>query len=178
MHTKGRDDMALEPIPQPDETLTRNPTPPEPPEKPPEPSLSALFPERRPYCCPDNPFAGPTPKETEETYKRTASKLLGNLRTPFICEDQGSFVFNGNNVGLDLSPEHFDAAVTTVIAAVECGYHPSCNPTPLDPRNWARLACALTTAIGRGYNHQNTDTNESTLERIQAETTDPDPLTP
>src|SRR6267142_841773 len=101
MHTKGHDDMALEPIPQPDETLTRNPTPP-------EPSLSALFPERRPYRCPDNPFAGPTPKETEETYKCTASKLLGNLRTPFICEDQGSFVFNGNNVGLDLSPEHFD----------------------------------------------------------------------
>jgi hypothetical protein len=144
--------MALTPEPPPPKTLTQNPTPPNPPKKPPDPPLTMLFPERRPYRCPDNPFACPPPKEIKETYKRTVSEVLDTLRAPFIWDDQDSFEFAGTNIGLNLAPENFDAAVTTVIAAVERGYYPSRDPTPLNPRNWARLSCALIAAIGRGYN--------------------------
>jgi hypothetical protein len=159
--------MALTLEPPPPETLTQIPTLPEPPKKHPDPTLTTHFPERRPYHCPGNLFTCLLSKKTKETYKCMASEVIDTLRVPFIWDNLGFFEFAGNNIGLNLPLEDFDAAVTMVIAAVECGYHHSCEPTPLDPRTWARLACTLTAAIGQGYNHQNTAANESTLERFE-----------
>jgi hypothetical protein len=75
-----------------------------------------------------------------------------------------------------MSTETFNAAVTTVIAALERGYFLSCDPTPLGPSEWARLSCALLAAVSRGYHRQYSTEKESTLDRVRAEVINPDPL--
>ena len=77
---------------------------------------------------------------------------------------------------VDLSSESFNAAVLTVLAAMERGYYPARDPTSLDPRDWARLACSLVAAIGRGYHRQSTLGNEALLEKVRAELKDPNPI--
>ena len=140
--------MALDLVPPPPaKTLTPTPTP-EPPKKPPDPSLSVLFPEWTLYCAPDNPFRTPVTKETKEEYKRALNKVTDGLRSPFAPETEGPVEFNGKVVGVELMLETFNSAVTTVIAAVERGYFPARDPTPLSPRDWARLAYSLVAAIG------------------------------
>ena len=79
---------------------------------------------------------------------------------------------------MDLSSEDFNSAVITVLAAIERGYYPSRDPTSLNPRDWARLACTLVSAIGRGYHRQDTEDNGATLEKIRGDLDDPNPITP
>lgn len=170
--------MALDPLPPPLlETLTQKPTH-QPPKKPPDPSISALFPERTPYRAPNNPFREPIPKETEEEYKRILKEVLDDLRSPFCYDDEGPYSFDGSKVGVDLSSENFNAAVITVLAAVERGYYPTRDPTPLNTRDWARLACALISAIGRGYHRPNTSSNETMLDKVREEAIDENPVRP
>ncbi|KAI0285881.1 hypothetical protein BGY98DRAFT_1092709 [Russula aff. rugulosa BPL654] len=168
--------MALDPLPPPPpETLTLKPTLP-PPKKPPDPSITVPFPERTPYRAPENPFRGPITKETEEEYKRILQEVTEDIRAPFSYDNEGPLLFDGESVGVDLSSESFNAAVITVLAAVERGYYPARDPTPISARDWARLACSLVAAIGRGYHRQNSQTNESTLEKVRKGLIDPNPL--
>ena len=79
-------------------------------------------------------------------------------------------------MGVDLSAESFNAAVLTVLAAIERGYYPSRDPTPLSAQDWARLSCSLIAAIGRGYHRPNSQGNEATLEKVRKELIDPNPV--
>ncbi|KAN0118225.1 hypothetical protein V8E52_005486 [Russula decolorans] len=63
-----------------------------------------------------------------------------------------------------------------VIAALERGYFPNRDPTPLGTSDWARLSCDLLAAIGRGYHRQFTTDQETALERVRMQATDPSPL--
>jgi hypothetical protein len=168
--------MALDPLPPPpSETLTPKPTRFQP-KKPPDPSIAVIFPERTPYRATENPFRETIPKETEEEYKRLLSSVTEGIRAPFSYDNEGAVSFDGESVGVNLSSETFNAAVITVIAAIERGYYPARDPTPLSTRDWARLACSLVAAIGRGYHRQNTPGNEAVLEKVRKDLTDPNPL--
>ena len=87
-----------------------------------------------------------------------------------------SLEFNGACVDMDMSAETFNAVVTTVIAAIEQGYYSNRNPMPLSISGWASLSCTMLAAVGRGYHRQYSTEKESTLEKVRAEATDPNPL--
>ena len=148
-----------------------------PPDKPPDPSISVLFPEITQYRAPDNPFRGLLPHNLEKEHKQALQEALRLVRAPFLFDLEEPINFEGANVDTDTSTENFNAAVITVIAAIERGYYSSRDPTPLGPTDWARLSCALLAAIGRGYHRQYTTEQDSHLEKIRAEVLDPDPLT-
>jgi len=147
-----------------------------PPEKPPDPSISMLFPENTQYRVPDNPFRGELPKMRNREHKEALEDALVGIRAPFLFSTESPIEFNGANVGIDMSTETFNAAMTTVIAAIERGYHPTRDPTPLGASEWARLSCAMLAAVGRGYHRQYSIEKEGTLDKIRAETIDPNPL--
>ena len=153
-------DLLLPPLPK---TLTLKPT--LPPKNPPNFSIAVLFLERTPNYAPENPFREPIPKETEEEYKCLLTKVTNGLRAPFGHNNKGPLLFNGKKVGVDLSLKAFNAAVVIVLAMVEDGYYPAQDPTPLSPKDWARFACSLVTAIGQGYHCQNFYGNESKLKK-------------
>ncbi|KAH9957736.1 hypothetical protein BGW80DRAFT_1465613 [Lactifluus volemus] len=123
-----------------------------PPDKPPDPSISLLFPENTQYRVPENPFKGSLPKMRNKEYKDTLKKALDDIRAPFLFNTDEPIEFDGACVDVDMSTETFNAAMTTVIAAVERGYFSSRDPTPLGPQK------------------------ESTLDRVRANVIDPDPL--
>src|SRR5713226_2869877 len=79
-------------------------------------------------------------------------------------------------MGTDVSTETFNEAVNMIIAAIKQGYYASQDPTPLGPSEWARLSCVMLAAVGRGYHRQYSTEKESTLDKIRAETIDPDLL--
>ena len=137
-----------------------------------------MFLEKTPYQAPDNPFRETLTKETEDEYKRILHEVTESLRAPFNHDNEGPVMFDGESIGVDLSSETFNTAVVTVLAAIECGYYPSCDHTPLNPRDWTRLACSLVAAIGQGYLCQNTQGNEARLKKVQQELTDPNPIIP
>ena len=147
-----------------------------PPDKPPDPSISLLFPENTQYRVPENPFRGQLPRIKNKEHKEMLKKALDGIRAPFLFNPDEPLEFNGACVGVDMSTETFNAAVTTVIAALERGYFAARDPTPLDPSGWARLSCALLAAVGRGYHRQYSTEKESTLDKVRAEVIDPDPL--
>jgi len=170
--------MALDPqLPQPP-TLTLKLTKNVPPDKPPEPSISLLFPENTPYHVPENPFRGPLSKALGKEYKEALREALGAIREPFLFAPEESINFNGKGLNTDISSESFQAAAIMVIAAIEQGYFPTRDPTPLSPSGWASLACMLVAAIGRGYHRQYTTNQDANLEKVRAETIDPDTLSP
>src|SRR5258707_15704693 len=91
-------------LPPPPITLTSIPTPPlpPPPKNPPEPLLTALFPEKTPYCAPDNPYRSSLPKETLEEHQCLLKEVLGGLRAPFNYDNEGPFTFSDEGVGVTL----------------------------------------------------------------------------
>ncbi|KAH9959392.1 hypothetical protein BGW80DRAFT_1449125 [Lactifluus volemus] len=109
-------------------------------------------------------------------HREALKSALEGIRAPFLFDTEEPLVFNGACVGIDMSTETFNAAVTTVTAALERGYFSTRDPTPLGPGDWARLSCALLAAVGRGYHRQYSTEKESTLDRVRAEIIDPDPL--
>ena len=170
--------MALDPqLPQ-SPTLTLKPTKNVPPDKPPEPSISMLFPENTPYRAPANPFRGPLSKALDKEHKQALREALGAIREPFLFAPEEPIVFNGEGLDTNISSESFQAAATTVIAAMERGYYPTRDPTPLSPSGWASLACTLMAAIGRGYHRQYASDQDANLEKVRAGAIDPDPLSP
>src|SRR5580698_5165540 len=142
----------------------------------PTPSISILFPEITPYRIPDNPFRDSNPKRISEIHKKSLQDALGSIRGPYLFNLEESYDFNGANVGTDTTAESFNSAVTMVIAALERGYHPNRDPTPLKASNWARLGIDILAAIGRGYHRQYTPDQEATLEKVREVATDPVPL--
>ena len=72
----------------------------------------------------------------------------------------------------------FDTAAMSVISAIEQGYHPNRDNTPLESSDWARLTCGLLAAVGRGYQVHYTAEKAATLSKIRADSTDPEPLAP
>jgi hypothetical protein len=149
-----------------------------PPEKPPDPSLSVLFPENTKYRIPENPFRGALPKVRNREHKEALQDALKDIRAPFLssAEEPIEFNFNGASVDIDMSAETFNAAVTTVVAAIERGYYSIRDPTPLGPSEWARLSCVMLAAVGRGYHRQYSTEKESILDKVRAEAIDPHPL--
>ncbi|KAF8483267.1 hypothetical protein F5888DRAFT_1775370 [Russula emetica] len=135
-----------------------------------------LFPETTPYRVPNNPFRGPVPKVKKREEKEALQEALRGVRAPFLFNVEEPIAFNGACVGVDMSTETFNAAVTTVIAAIERGYYSTRDPTPLGPSEWAHLSCAILAAVGRGYHRQHSAEKENTLDRVRAEVIDPDPL--
>ncbi|KAH9973463.1 hypothetical protein BGW80DRAFT_1252048 [Lactifluus volemus] len=169
-------DMDLNPELPPLPTLTPLSTQLNPPEKPPDPSISLLFPESTQYRVPVNPFKGALPKMRNKEHREALKIALESIRAPFLFDTEKPLTFNGDCVDVDMTTETFNAAVTTVVAALERGYFSTCDPTPLGPTDWARLSCALLAAVGRGYHRQYSTEKESTLDRVRAEVIDPDPL--
>ena len=170
--------MELTPQLPPLPTLTLNTTIlNDPPDKPPDPSISILFPENTQYRAPANPFRGPLSHKLEREHKEALQDALSGIRAPFFFELEEPIRFEGARVGVDTTTENFNAAVITVIAAIERGYYSSRDPTPLGPTDWARLSCATIAAVGRGYHRQYTTEHESLLEKVRAEAVDPNPLT-
>ncbi len=157
-------------------TLTLPPTLNVPPDIPHDPSISLLFPENTPYRVADNPFRGSISKELSESHKKALKDALTSIRGPFNFDTDESYTFNGEYVGTDITAESFDSAANTVIAALERGYYPNRDSTPLGPSDWARLSCALLAAVGRGYHRQAITNQEAALEKARAGTTDPKPL--
>ena len=135
-----------------------------------------LFPENTHYRVPNNPFRVPLPKKLKEDHKKSLQEAVTSLRAPFLFDIKEPIKFDGSNVGAQTSMEEFNAAVTTVIAAIERGYYPIRDSTPLATTEWTRLSCALLAAVGRGYHRQYTNEHENLLERVRAETIDPNPL--
>jgi hypothetical protein len=170
--------MDLNPQLPPLSTLTLNSTLLNGPlNKPPDPSISVLFPENTRYRVPDNPFRGPLSQKLKKEHKQALQEALNSIKAPFLFGLEEPIQFEGAEVGVDTSTENFNAAVITVIAAIERGYYSSRDPTPLGPTEWARLSCALLAAVGRGYHRQYTTEQESHLEKVRAEAIDPNPLT-
>jgi hypothetical protein len=103
---------------------------------------------------------------------------MNGIRAPLHFSPDEPLRFDGSGVGTDTTSGDFNAAVLVVIAAIERGYHPTRDATPMSSSDWATLACALLAAIGRGYYHQHSCNQESTLEKVRAKTIHPNPLTP
>src|SRR6266849_9117147 len=156
-------------------TLTLSPTTNVPPDKTPEPSLSVLFPENTPYRVAGNPFRGSRPKALSEEHRKALQEALGGIRAPFLFSPKEPINFDGECLGTDTSADSFNAAVVTVIAAVERGYYLTQDPTPLNSNDWATLTCALVAAIGQGYHWQYATDQEAKLEKVSAGAVDPDP---
>ena len=70
------------------------------------------------------------------------------FRAPFEYRHEEAPDFNGETIGLNFSQKDFGIAISMVIGALESGYHPSNGQTTLNATNWAKLACAITAAIG------------------------------
>jgi hypothetical protein len=111
--------MDLTPVLPPLPTLTLLSTQLNPPEKPPDPSISLLFPENTQYRLPDNPFRGSLSKVRNREYKDMLQSTLEDIRAPFLFNPEEKINFNGVCIGVDMSTEVFNAAVTTVIVVVE-----------------------------------------------------------
>ncbi|KAI0263896.1 hypothetical protein BGY98DRAFT_940108 [Russula aff. rugulosa BPL654] len=144
----------------------------DPPDKPADPHILVLFPENTPYRVPNNPFRGAVTQNLEKEHKQALQEALNSIKAPFIFELEEPIRFEGTNVDTDTSTENFNAAVTTVIAAIEWGYCSTRDPTPLGPAEWARLS-----SVGRGYHRQYNKEQESHLDKVRAEVIDPNPLT-
>ena len=168
--------MELEPQPPPVQTLTLVPTPLPNPKKPPDPSIFTLFPGKPLNRALDNPFKDADPEVIQELQKCSLRDTVNEARVPFSDNHSGLLVFNGNCLGKNISSEVFNSAATLVTAALEQGYYHKREPTPLSATNWANLACSLLAAVGRGYCCQYSDNKNSTMEKVRAEATDPNPL--
>jgi hypothetical protein len=140
--------MEVDLIPPPAPTLTLTFNHNVPPDIPPDPSISMLFPENTPYRVPNNPFRDLTSKRLSETRNLVLQDALNSVRSPFIFNPVEPYNFNGECVGANTTAESFNSAVITVIAALERGYFPNRDPTPLEPSDWARLSSALLAAVG------------------------------
>ena len=135
------------------------------------------FPEATKYTAPGNPFKGPLSQKLKSDHQKSLQDALSSVRETFFFEMKEPIGFKGEAVGVETSSEDFNAALTTVIAAIERGYHSSQEPTPLGPTEWARLSCAVLAAVGRGYCRQYASEQESQLQKVRAEVIDPNPLT-
>jgi len=140
--------MELNPVPPLPPTLTPALETFVPPDIPPIPSLSMLFPENTPYRVPINPFRGKITKGLGEKHQKALQDALGSVRGPFLFNTEQPYCFNGDSVSADISTDSFNAAVTTIIAAIERGYCANRDPNPLDASDWARLSCAILAAVG------------------------------
>ena len=169
--------MALSPLLPPLPTLTLGSTQlTDPPEKPPEPTLLKPFPEDTKYRVPGNPFRGPLSQKLKADHQKSLKEAVDLIRAPFLFELKEPISFNGGAVGVDTTTDDFNAALITVIAAIERGYYSSREPNPLGPTDWARLSCSVLAAIGRGYHRQDGVEQESELVKVRAEAIDPNPL--
>ncbi|KAI0279060.1 hypothetical protein BC826DRAFT_1113057 [Russula brevipes] len=153
--------MALEPTPPSSPNPNPNLNPPKsPPDKPPDPPIATpdhffevLHLENPPPNAPSNPYRGPVPAENPLEFK-------------------------GQEQGIDISSDDFNAAVELVIVTLGAGYYPTRDPTLLSTGDWASLACTVLAAIGRGYNHPYNPHSEVELTLMRAKVTDPNPITP
>jgi len=109
-------------------------------------------------------------------HKEGLQEALMGIRAPFLFSAEKPLEFNGACVGIDMSTETFNAAVTMVIAAIERGYYSTRDPTPLGTNEWARLSCSMLAAVRRGYYRQYSTEKESIPDKVRAEAIDPNPL--
>jgi len=135
-----------------------------------------LFPENPPYRVPDNPFRDSSSKGLREQHKNALQDALNSIRGPLLFNPVEPYTFEGTCIGDDTPSDSFNSVVTLVIAAIERGYYPNRDPTPLGPSDWARLSCALFAVVRRGYHRQFTPDQDAALEKVRSGTTDPNPL--
>jgi hypothetical protein len=138
--------------------------------------MTYLFPVNTPYRVPENPFRGQITKALKEAHSTALKEALSDVQGPFLFDGVESFNYKGEQIGSDTSPENFDAAVITVVAAIERGYFPARDPTPLGPSEWARLSSALLAAIGRGYHRQYRPDKIMALDEARKRALDPEPI--
>lgn len=178
--------MALEPTPpsSPNPNPISNP-PKSPPDKPPDPPIATpdhffevLHPENPAPNAPSNPYRGPVPAEVRAEHQKAIEEARDVIKAPFIFPLQNPLEFKGQEQGIDISSDDFNAAVELVIVTLGAGYYPTRDPTLLSTGDWASLACAVLAAIGRGYNHPYNPHSEVELALMRAEVTDPNPITP
>ena len=117
-----------------------------------------------------------SPKGSVENTKMALQDALDSVRLPLLFNPVEPYTFDGTSVGADSPSESFNSAVTMVIAALERGFCSNRDPAPLGPSDWAKLSCAMMAAVGRGYYRQYTPDQEAKLDKLRAETVDPQPL--
>jgi hypothetical protein len=171
--------MDLGPQPPPPLTLTQGSTPPDkPPKRPPEVNKAAETPKKALKQAMNNPFRDINPTVLEELHKCSISEAISATRAPFRYHPKDRFTLSGAPFGDGITTDTFHSAVVMVIAALDRGYFSEADPTPLSPSEWAKLACTMISAIGRGYGRQEHLVKEETLDRVRAGATDPHPLLP
>jgi hypothetical protein len=178
--------MALEPTPPSSPNPNPNSNPPKsPPDKPPDPPIATpdhffevLYPENPPPNAPSNPYRGPVPAGVRAEHQKAIEEARDAIRAPFTYPLQNPLEFKGQELGIDISSEDFNAAVELVIVTLSAGYYPTRDPTLLGTGDWASLACAVLAAVGRGYNHPYNPDSDVELALMRAEVMDPSPLTP
>jgi hypothetical protein len=126
----------------------------------------------------NNPFRDIRPEVLEYLHKRANSKAISAARAPFRYNPTERFTLSGAPFGDGITSDIFHSAVIMVVSAIDRGYFSEVDPTPLTPSEWAKLACTLVSAIGRGYGRQEHLVEEETLDRVRAEAVDPNPLHP
>ena len=170
--------MALEPQPPSGQTLTRVPnsiisqT-----KKPPDPPTPMLITGNTPAHTSGNPFGGTTPMAAEEVHRRSLDEAISEARAPFQYKPTGTLTYIGANVGSDTQPETFNTSVNLLIETLAQGFHSPQTPAALSTTDWAKLSCALLSAIGRGYCTEYSR-REPKLEKVRLEAPDPNPLGP
>ncbi|KAH9954202.1 hypothetical protein BC827DRAFT_1272839 [Russula dissimulans] len=172
--------MDLGPVPPPASNPNPEPNPLNPPPgKPPDPFLNAATSGIPPISAPDNPFRGPIPEEVVKAHNQSLTEALDFVRTPFRYGLAEPLRLDRECWGGKISPEDFNAAAKIVLTAMEMGDYPKHGKVPLDPTNWARLACVLTAAIGRGLcQHCEASSQlEKKLDKVRADVPDNDPIT-
>jgi hypothetical protein len=143
--------MDLDPQLPPLSTLTRmTNTQTVPPDNPPDPPTSSLFPENIPTQPLANPTRGPPAKRPGEAYEIPLPE--------------------------NLTEKDLESAVQVVVAVLERGYHPYPGLAPINTAGWAKMACTVLAAMGRGYSCLYTAEWEAEISRARAEATDPNPL--
>src|SRR5216684_2726721 len=95
------------------------------------------------------------------------------VKAPFEFQLEQPLTFNGAVVGTNVSSEEFNRVVALIVATLECGYYPKGAPSPMGTADWAKLACTMLAATGRGYAKPYEYGMQAELEEVRAGVTDP-----
>ena len=173
--------MDVEPQPPHGQTLTpgaeANPPPeippPDPPNPPPPPPQNPLA------FSQENPLVYSPAEKLNEQHIHEFETFLAKARDPFSFTTDNHFSFNGSIEGQSNPEGVFNASAQLIIEVLQGGRDAPANPSAegVGTMDWAKLACALLAAIGRGYTLQY-DQTRSTAEMRKGwdEAPDPNPL--
>ncbi|KAH9952956.1 hypothetical protein BC827DRAFT_1159487 [Russula dissimulans] len=173
--------MDLRPVPPPLSNPNPITNPHSPPQgKPPDPEAAEIPSDNHHNNTLVNSYGSPAPEAAKSTQEIFLLETLKDARSPFEYSPGVPLDFDGGSMGGTIPMDTFNTACTMVVTALEKGYHPIQGWNALDINNWPKLTCALTAAIGRGYNlpHNRDLLGDTVLEVARSSATDHNPITP